>query len=433
MAAATGREQWDDRYLEQATRSVASRVRKHGVAFPGTSAAGPQRPRKKPRTQKKKKKTQVARPPPLLPAAAPTKQGSKGAVTKRELEPYLKGSSWPCGATGPVIKVGSDCSGLESVLTALDQLGLGRRVRAEFVCDKDPLCRKVLRSVHEPRVVYDDVTKRDVKDMPQVDLYTAGFPCQPWSSEGKGDGRCDKQGRGLIFDHVLKYINEKLPKCFLLENVVALSQATHKKAFEKMLASLRRSEEYFVTWRVVNAVNFGIPQNRPRVFIVGLLRSAVSQPSFPWPKPATRSPLPLTRFLCGGAGVIRPLPGAGTVASGQLQRGLEAIRAEKGNPRTTDYSLDIWSGRDYPGRMTDRVPCITRTRGGAGGYYITSVRRLLTVEEMLNLQGLPLSYRAVARREGVSDRQLGMMVGNAIATNVLRAILPRMLTKIGKQ
>ena len=103
-------------------------------------------------------------------------------MTKRELEPYLRGSSWPCGATGPVIKVGSDCSGLESVMTALDQMGLGQRVRAEFVCDKDPLCRKVLRSVHEPRVVYDDITKRDVKDMTQVDLYTAGPPCQPWSS-----------------------------------------------------------------------------------------------------------------------------------------------------------------------------------------------------------------------------------------------------------
>ena len=66
-------------------------------------------------------------------------------------------------------------------------------------------------------------------------------------------------------------------------------------------------------------------------------------------------------------------------------------------------------------------------------YCITSVQRLLTVEEMLNLQGLPLSYRKLARREGVSDRQLGMMVGNAIPTNILRAILPRMLTKIGKQ
>ena len=121
------------------------------------------------------------------------------------------------------------------------------------------------------------------------------------------------------------------------------------------------------------------------------------------------------------------------MAHGQLQRGLEAIRAEKSNPRTTDYALDIWSGRDYPTCMTDRVPCITRTRGAAGGYYITSVQRLLTVEEMLNLQGLPLSYRKVARREGVSDRQLGQMVGSAIPTNILRAILPRMLTKIGKQ
>ena len=95
--------------------------------------------------------------------------------------------------------------------------------------------------------------------------------------------------------------------------------------------------------------------------------------------------------------------------------------------------MDIWSGRNYPCRMTDRVPCITRTRGGTGACYITSVQRLLTVEEMLNLQGLPLSYREVARREGVSDRQLGMMVGNSIATNVLRAILPRMLNQIGKQ
>ena len=196
-------------------------------------------------------------------------------MTKRELEPYLQGSSWPCGATGPVIKVGSDCSGVDSVLTAFDQLGMDQRVQAEFVCEKDPVCRKVLLSVHQPRVVYDDVTKRDVKNMPKVDLYTAGFPCQPWSSEGKGEGRRDKQGRGLIFDHILKYINEKLPKCSLLENVVSLSQGKHKKACEKMLASLRQSEEYFVTWRVLNAANYGIPQNRPRVFIVGLLLSLI--------------------------------------------------------------------------------------------------------------------------------------------------------------
>ena len=310
-------------------------------------------------------------------------------MTQLELEPYLKCRYWPCQAEGPVIKVGSDCSGLESVLTALDQMGLRKRVQAEFVCNNDLRCRKVLESFHEPRLVYEDIRKRDVKDMPLVDLYMA----QPWSSAGEG-----RKGRG-IFDHVLEYINEKLPKCFLLENVVPLSKCTRSKAFDEMLAALRKRGEYFVTWRDINVVDFGIPQNRRRVFIVGLRRSAVSKASFPWPKPVMQSPLPLKRFLCGGPGVIRMLPGAGTMASVQLRRGLAAIRAEKGNPRTTDYVLDIGCGRD-PCRSRDRVPCITQARGGAGGYYITSIQRLLTVEEMLNLQGFPLSYRAVAHRKG---------------------------------
>ena len=72
-----------------------------------------------------------------------------------------------------------------------------------------------------------------------------------------------------------------------------------------MIATLRQSGKYFVTWRVLNAMHFGIPQNRPRVFIVGLLRSAGRPAGFGWPKPHRRPPLPLTRFLCGGAGVLR--------------------------------------------------------------------------------------------------------------------------------
>ena len=82
--------------------------------------------------------------------------------------------------------------------------------------------------------------------------------------------------------------------------------------------------------------------------------------------------------------------------------------------------------------MTNRVPCLTRNRAGSGGSFITSVNRLLTVEEMLSLQGLPTSHRAVARRAGISDRCVGQMVGNAIATNTIKPILARILTWIGK-
>ena len=280
--------------------------------------------------------------------------------------------------------------------------------------------------------MYDNIKSRDVESMPEVDLYSAGFPCQPWSPEGKGQGRRDQKGRGDIFDYVLEYINAKLPMCFLLENVASLTFKTHKVAFEKMLGALRQSKKYFVTWRIMNVMDFGIPQSRPRLFIVGLLRSATCSRGFLWPKPVSKPALPLKRFLCGGPGVVRQLPAVGTVAHTKLKMGLQAIREEQGNPRTTDYSLDIWAGRQYPGRMANRVQCLTRTRCGDGGYYITSVNRLLTVEEMLNLQGLPISYRAAARRGGISDRQLGEMVGNAVPTNILKVILARMLTMIGR-
>ena len=206
--------EWDDRYLQQATRGVASRVRKHGVAFPGTAAGGVQALRKKPCARTKGPAQSKSAPypkdygmrgrgqegGPALAAAAPTKEGSQGGVTRKELEPYLKLGAWPCAREGPVIKVGSDCSGLESVVAALHQMGLGDRVKLEFVCDNDPGCRQFLQTVHKPTSMYDNIKSRDVESMPEVDLYSAGFPCQPWSPESKGQGRRDQKGRGDILD-----------------------------------------------------------------------------------------------------------------------------------------------------------------------------------------------------------------------------------------
>ena len=128
---------------------------------------------------------------------------------------------------------------------------------------------------------------------------------------------------------------------FLLENVAALTSRGHQIVCEEMIQTRKASGKYFVTWRVLNAMHFGIPQNRPRVLIVGLLRSAGRPAGFGWPKThRRRPPLPLTRFLCGGAGVLRKPPAVGTGAHEMLKRGLRAIREEGGNPRTPDYSLD---------------------------------------------------------------------------------------------
>ena len=156
----------------------------------------------------------------------------------------------------------------------LDKLGVSDRVTLEFCCGKLPECQTFLKAVHKPKLLFTDVVSRDLEKVPKVDVYTAGFPCQPWSSEGKGQGRRDELGRGRVFDHVAKYIEKRQPKVFLLENVQAISFKSHKKAFEAMLRTLRQSGCYFVTWRVLNASHFGLPQSRPRLYIVGLLRTA---------------------------------------------------------------------------------------------------------------------------------------------------------------
>ena len=362
------------------------------------------------------------------PRARPAEGAVRGGVKSEAFRAYSDLSRWPCARDGRVITVGSDCSGLDSVAVALKQMGLGGRAQFKFCSEKEPSCRRFLRSVHGPERIYKDIAGRDVARMPHVDIYTAGFPCQPFSQAGLNQGRKDPHGRGTLFDQVAEYIATKRPNAFLLENVIAVTFNVHR--FEDMLGNLRASGLYFVSWRSFNALDFGLPQNRHRVFILGLLRTAVRVQGFPWPKPQQKTPLPLMKFLCGGAGVRMQELRPGTRAYQQKELLLKRIVTKGGKPKHMPFALDIFAGRN-PHYMLDKVPCLTRSRAGSGGFYISCLSRCLTVEEMLNLQGLPVSYLERARACRVTDRQLALMVGNAIPTIMLQVLLCRIITKLG--
>ena len=81
--------------------------------------------------------------------------------------------------------------------------------------------------------------------------------------------------------------------------------------------------------------------------------------------------------------------------------------------------------------MVGKVPCLTRTRAGCGGYWITGVDGLLTTREMLRLQGLPECLTTIAETAAVSERQLCQMIGNAMSVNVWVAILSGLLPALG--
>ena len=108
----------------------------------------------------------------------------------------------------------------------------------------------------------------------------------------------------------------------------------------------------------------------------------------------------------------------------KLQQLLKKVRAASGNPRSKcdPYVFDL--DGTMPQAKKGRCPCITRSRGGTG-FYLPSRGRRLTLKERLRLQGLPEAY--LLHRKGISDRQLGMMIGNAMSGNILERLLARIL------
>lgn len=132
---------------------------------------------------------------------------------------------------------------------------------------------------------YGDATKINVNELPEFDLLTGGFPCQAFSVAGKGLG--EKDTRGTLFHEIIRIAEVKKPKYMLLENVKGLTTKKHKETFEKILSELDRIG-YNVKWKILNSKDYGIPQNRERVWFAcfrkGNLKEELKDAWFFFPK-----------------------------------------------------------------------------------------------------------------------------------------------------
>lgn len=132
--------------------------------------------------------------------------------------------------------------------------------------------------------VYGDITKINENSIPDFDFLLGGFPCQTFSTAGKKAGFEDT--RGTVFFDVARIIKEKNPKGFLLENVEGLVSHDKKDKGDEIGSTLKtilstlQSLGYKVTWKVLDAKNFGIPQVRKRIYIVGNKANKISLNNF---------------------------------------------------------------------------------------------------------------------------------------------------------
>ena len=135
-----------------------------------------------------------------------------------------------------------------------------------MACEIDKAAKQTYLANHKVKNFVEDISKIEAKDIPDHDLLCAGFPCQPFSQAGFKKGFDDT--RGTLFFHIAEIIRVKKPKAFFLENVRHLLSHDNGRTFAKIKQVLEELE-YSFFYKIVKASDFGLPQHRPRLFMVG--------------------------------------------------------------------------------------------------------------------------------------------------------------------
>jgi DNA (cytosine-5)-methyltransferase 1 len=304
-----------------------------------------------------------------------------------------------------MLRVGTDCSGIEAPIQGLLQCDIP--FRHVFSCDIDSYCRESIRANYNPEKLYDDMMSRDHSTLPDMDLYVCGFPCTPYSNVGFKKGSCDP--RSSPMRECLRVIQIKKPQMFILENVVAFWRIEGGAPYDGLIASLDELGVYDINTTVLNSKDFGIPQNRTRMFITGVKRSSLVRPLNLRADP-NKLRRPLDGFLLEHK-VYSSKPNA------TVQRNVDTITDTQGpsGDNSVNYiaSSQLFGGTNKP--MREMCPTLTCS---SSSLWLTKYKRRFHPSEMLLLQGFPLAFHQV-----VSNTQMIKQAGNSMTVPVIQAVI----------
>ena len=164
--------------------------------------------------------------------------------------------------------VASFFSGIGGLDLGLERAGLDIR----FHCEIKPFCREILRQHWPSLPVHHDIRKLDDSEIPEADVWTAGFPCQDLSLARMGPRSGLRGSQSGLFFEFVRLVRGGAPRAIVLENVHGLLSSHGGRDFAIVLKALDKLG-YAVAWRVLNSKDFGVPQQRRRVYIVAIHRS----------------------------------------------------------------------------------------------------------------------------------------------------------------
>jgi DNA (cytosine-5)-methyltransferase 1 len=306
---------------------------------------------------------------------------------------------------------GSDFTGLDAPYLAM--LSMGLHPTHVFGSDNDPYVRQMLEANHHPQILYSDVQKREKV---HVDFYFAGFPCQSFSSAGVRGGFSDI--RGTMFFHVYDYIAEALPKVFVLENVKGLTTHDKGNTFATIMDSLA-SLQYNIYYKIMSPHEYSNwPQHRPRIFIIGIRKDVQRRP-FVFPDQTrldTKASQLINTQLVGDVSWLSPFERKNLVAH-------SSSIMDKYGHKINDhyYFMDINATVAFGKPMFEIVPTLKARRSN---YYVSKLKRKLTLDEITDLQGFP-TLKIV-----VSDSQYMKQLGNSLCIPLLKVLFQSIFNSV---
>jgi DNA (cytosine-5)-methyltransferase 1 len=294
-------------------------------------------------------------------------------------------------------------------------LGLKEKGHCVYACEWDKNARKTYAEnfgaeMSENNVRFDcDITKVDPNQIPDHHILAAGFPCQPFSIAGSQKG-FKHETQGNLFFNIEEILKVKRPEIVLLENVKNLVSHDNGKTFEVIKSKLEKIG-YQLHYKVLNSSKHGnIPQNRERIFIIGL-SPLLGAKEFVFPPE-----IPLTQTLENSIEKTRQ----------KEKYYCDPNKSEALKKIVTGTKKEgiIYQYRRYYIRENKNGVCPTLTANmGSGGHNVPFIRdtwgvRKLTPRECFNLQGFPKSFKLAQ----IGDSSLYKQAGNSVTIPVIKAL-----------
>ena len=271
-----------------------------------------------------------------------------------------------------------------------------------FACDIDEEVRRTYEHNFGIRPE-GDISRINPSQIPDHDIFFAGFPCQPFSIIGNRKGFNDI--RGTLFFETVRVLRAKRPRTVLLENVKQLVSNDKGRTLKRIIQELENLG-YYVSWKLFNALDYGLPHKRERILIAGTIDD---YDEFIWPE-GGKPMKPLSEIL-------EENPNPKHYAS-------ERILKRRREAHKSKYQPGIWHENKQGNISSHPYSCALRA-GASYNYLLVDGERRLTPREMLRLQGFPDSFEIVC-----NDSQTRKQAGNSIPVPLAKAGIEGILNVI---